>query len=354
MDKEVTPEALSSARIYVRKKWEGFLSGDIKNNNGIFCGFKAKGTVSYNVNEGACHYDLKRKEFTGTNLLVTMLRPYTMNNCANYHTLFPSVKGTWSSLFVEATKDWHEYMLNRSFFSEYLYIDTETPELSDPSLLQAYVFKGSTPVNVLAAACVLTRHPREHMRIVVMWWLLSQAGYDETLALWIAELFGCGSGDQGFGNNYSQGEEDTLIKKEYQNGFFSVRGHTIFRHGWGSSKHVQAFVSKIPVVKEVPLCEGKGYSHLGISNVFMGNVVPHNSSDMDRAFTSGLAHILKDLKNGVTRTAPVIVNPFSETRDEIRYASFSFDDFIQYNEEITHYLMTGFPLMKETIRDLDY
>lgn len=151
-------EALKDLQLFSKKT---------NNFNGMFAVIGNDASRILYQNQGACHGDLVRVRVNRNikpSVVATLKHNINNLNRPNYHSEVYSLSKDIEPFISEVVESWYDYITNHSFARKVFLTNTD----------DGFILDCRVPGQVLAGACMLTRHPREKLRQVVMWYVMTR------------------------------------------------------------------------------------------------------------------------------------------------------------------------------------
>jgi len=151
-------EALKALQLYSKKTL---------NSNGMFAVIGNDASHILYQNRGACHGDLARVRVNDNikpSVVATLKHDISNLNRLNYHSKVNPLSKDIKPFISEVVEAWYDYITNHSFARKVFLTNTD----------DGFILDCRVPGQVLAGACMLTRHPREKLRQVVMWYVMTR------------------------------------------------------------------------------------------------------------------------------------------------------------------------------------
>lgn len=151
-------EALKALQLYSKKT---------NNFNGMFAVIGNDASRLLYQEKGACHGDLylvRVKNSIKPSVVATLKHDINSLNRSNYHSEVSKLSPDIKPFVKEAVEAWYDYITNHSFARKVFLTNTD----------DGFILDCRVPGQVLAGACMLTRHPREKLRKVVMWYVMTR------------------------------------------------------------------------------------------------------------------------------------------------------------------------------------
>lgn len=138
-----------------------------QNNNGMFAVIGNNASRILYQNQGACHGDLARvrvRDNIKPSVVATLKHDISNLNRPKYHSEVYPLSKDIKPFISEVVEAWYDYITNHSFARKVFLTNTD----------DGFILDCRVPGQVLAGACMLTRHPREKLRQVVMWYVMTR------------------------------------------------------------------------------------------------------------------------------------------------------------------------------------
>lgn len=138
-----------------------------QNNNGMFAVIGNNASLLRYQNQGACHGDLACVHANGNvkpSVVATLKHNITNLNRPTYRSEAHPLSKDIEPFISKAVEAWYDYITNHSFARKVFLTNTD----------DGFILDCRVPGQVLAGACMLTRHPREKLRRVVMWYVMTR------------------------------------------------------------------------------------------------------------------------------------------------------------------------------------
>lgn len=138
-----------------------------RNNNGMFAVIGNDASRILYQDRGACHGDLvcvRVKDNIKPSVVATLKHNINNLNRPNYSSEVHPLSKDIEPFVSEVVEAWYDYITNHSFARKVFLTNTD----------DGFILDCRVPGQVLAGACMLTRHPREKLRQVVMWYVMTR------------------------------------------------------------------------------------------------------------------------------------------------------------------------------------